>query len=474
MNLAALVLAVVPNVVIVMTDDLSHGTLNDAIAHNWMPNLKASVIDQGLTFANSFVGDSLCCPSRATLLSGQYSHNHGVRTNVLPGGGVTLFNDASTMATWLQAAGYRTGLVGKYLNGYGGNLTGSPKDDPTYIPPGWDDWQATTVPDKMFNYTVNDNGVLVAYGAAPADYQTDVLALRAVDFITEAEANDAQPFFLLVTPQAPHQETGFVCSLNVGSIGPLAPAPRHAGMTATLPLPQGPSFNETNVVDKPAWIDGVFGLLTQGQQNCLRTSHRNRVGSMLAVDDLVGVLLAALTTNGELADTLIVFTSDNGFLLGEHRVSAKQQAFEEAIRVPLYVRGPGVPLGTAHQLVLNVDLAPTITELAQATAALTQDGRSLVPVLQDPAFGPWRTHFLVEHQKAGGNLVPPTYAAVRSATHKWVDYAPLVDRELYDLVADASEMTSQHENPAYVSVKQALKLALVGLKACAGSSCWIQ
>jgi arylsulfatase A-like enzyme len=461
-----------PNVVVILADDLSTSTLADTLAHGWMPNLQSGVIDQGMTFTNHFVTDSLCSPSRATFLTGQHAHNHGVRTNVLPAGGVTKLDDSSTLATWLQAAGYRTGHVGKYLNGYGSDTDPSPKDDPTYLPPGWDDWQAITTPDRMFDYTVNDNGSLVSYGSAAADYQTDVLATRALDFITDAEQNDAQPFLLVVATQAPHQEVGFLCGLNVGVIAPLPPAPRHAGMTDALPLPMSPSLNELNVTDKPAWVK-AFPLLTLPQKQCLRTAHRNRVGSMLAVDDLVGALTTQLQDLGELGDTVVVFTSDNGFLLGEHRLNSKQQAYEEAVRVPLYVRAPGM-LGAqvAQQLVANVDLAPTLAELAGATPGLVMDGRSFAPILQDPGFGPWRTTLLIEHEKVGGRLVPPSYAAVRSSQHLWVEYST-EDRELYDLAADPFQLVSQHANPSYAAVRAQLRQALGVLSACVGAGCWL-
>jgi arylsulfatase A-like enzyme len=199
--------------------------------------------------------------------------------------------------------------------------------------------------------------------------------------------------------------------------------------------------------------------------------HRGRVETMMAVDDLLGTLVAKLQADAELADTVLFFTSDNGFMLGEHRVAAKQQAYEDAIRVPLYAKGPGVsgPV-TAHQMVLNVDLAPTILELAQATAGLVVDGHSLVPVLQDPTFGPWRSHFLIEHDKISSFPVTD-YAAVRSAQYLWVEYAD-GQRELYDLATDPHELTSQHANPAYGSVKFALRQVLSSLRTCAGSSCW--
>jgi arylsulfatase A-like enzyme len=363
--------------------------------------------------------------------------------------------------------------VGKYLNGYGDDVSPSPNDDPTYIPPGWDDWQALTTADRIFGYTINDNGALAPYGSQPADYQTDVLAARAVDFINESEAaDDVQPFLLLVTPQAPHQDLGYLCSLNVGSVAPLAPAPRHSGLTDGLLLPKGPSFNESNVSDKPTWLRNVFPSLTASQTKCLAKAHRNRVGSLLALDDLVGTILAALSAADELDTTLLLFSSDNGFLLGEHRVNSKQQAYEEAIRVPLFVRVPGsTSPQTAQQLVVNVDVAPTLVQLAGASPGITMDGQSFEPILQDPTLGPWRNYVLIEHVKVGGKLVPPNYSAIRSQQHKWVEYQN-PQRELYDLSADPFELVSQHTNPAYFSVRAVMTQALSVLKTCTGATCW--
>jgi arylsulfatase A-like enzyme len=191
----------------------------------------------------------------------------------------------------------------------------------------------------------------------------------------------------------------------------------------------------------------------------------------MAVDDLIGTIVARLQATGELGNTVLIFTSDNGFMLGEHRLSMKEQAHEEAIRVPLYVKGPGiVGPATAQQLVGNVDLAPTILELAQATAGLTVDGRSLVPVLQNPGFGPWRSHFLIEHDPVAPAPVVD-YSAVRSVRYLWVEYTD-GERELYDLQMDAPELTSQHKNPAFGQVKTTLRQVLNTLRTCAGHSCW--
>lgn len=461
-----------PNIVVIMSDDLSLSELNAGISNGWMPNLKTSIIDQGTTFVNSFVADSICCPSRATFLTGQHSHNHHVLTNEYrAGGGVTKLNDVTTLATWLKDVGYRNGIVGKYLNGYGQNVSPSPNDDPTYIAPGWDDWQVL-LGGSMYDWSMNDNGTIVTYGSQPFDYQTDVLAIRAADFIRESDAgNDAQPFFLWLTPFAPHDQAEASCVMNWGTIGSSLPALRHTGLAATLPLPQGPSFNESNVSDKPTWLRNNFPSLTSAHINCLLTTYRNAIETMMAVDDLIGTVVAELQATGELNDTVLVFTSDNGYLLGEHRLNAKQTAYEEAIRVPLFVRAPGMPgPQTAQQMTVNVDLAPTIVELAQATAGLTLDGGSFVPLLQDPGLSPWRTAFLIEHKKISSSVVPD-YSAIRDTQYAYGEYRN-GQRELYDLATDPSQRVSQHNNAGYGTIKTALKAKLNALKTCAGSTCW--
>lgn len=464
-----------PNIVVIMSDDLSVTVLNGALANGWMPNLEATIIDQGTTFANVFTPDSVCCPSRATFLTGQHSHNHGVLTNTLPKGGVTKFRDRSTLATWLKAAGYRTGLVGKYLNGYGLNGNSSPKDDPTYIPPGWDDWQASIGQATMYNFTISDNGVLVTYGSQPSDYQTDVLAARAGAFITESDTgNDAQPFFLLLTPTAPHKEGPTLCQIGRpggDGIGTVPPAPRHIGIANGLVLPQPPSFNESDVTDKPTWLASNYRLLTSTQVSCLETIYRDQVEAMLAVDDLIGTVVATLQTAGELNDTLIIFTSDNGYLLGEHRLAQKGLPYEGSVKVPLYIRAPGfAPSQTTQALAANIDLAPTIVEFAQATAGLTMDGRSLVPLLQDPAGPLWRTVFLIE--STGTAAYPwPTYSGVRDRQYVYIQYVN-GQQDLYDLATDPDELVSQHNTPAYNAIKNTMRQQLSNLKTCSGNSCW--
>jgi arylsulfatase A-like enzyme len=258
--------------------------------------------------------------------------------------------------------------------------------------------------------------------------------------------------------------------MNWGKLGSSVPALRHVGLAANLPLPQPPSFNEGNLGDKPSWLTNNFPSLTGSHVNCLTANHRNGVEAMMAVDDLIGTVVAALQAAQELNDTLLVFTSDNGFLLGEHRLNAKQNAYEESLRVPLYVRAPGIAgPQVAAQMAVNVDLAPTIVEVAQASAAHTLDGRSFVPVLQNPGLSPWRTAFLVEHKKVSSWPVLD-YAAIRDTQYLYVEYKN-GQRELYDLAADPFELVSQHNNPAFASIKAGLKQKLTGLKPCVGNAC---
>src|SRR5918993_640294 len=311
-----------PNVILILTDDLVVDDLNqDTLQH--MPNIKSLLIEKGTTFENAFVTNSLCCPSRATILRGQYTHNHEILSNDPPRGGFQKFrflgHENSTMATWVKEQGYRTAFFGKYLNGY----------NETYIPPGWDEWYAVT--GNYLSHTFNENGHLVSY-EPESYYDTDVMSDKASDYIT-----------------------------------------RTAGANPPLSLEQKRYMEEL---------------------------YRRRLQSMLAVDDMVGDLVDALRASGELDNTYIVFTSDNGFHLGQHRLGAgKWTAYEQDIRVPLIVRGPGVPEGeTLHHMVLNNDLAPTFADLAGAKAPSFVDGRSLVPLLdaEPTPEEDWRQRFLVE------------------------------------------------------------------------------
>lgn len=368
-----------PNIIFILADDL------DASAMQYMPYLKSLIADQGETFTNYFISESFCCPSRATTLRGQYAHNTEILGNSLPTGGFQKFyqlgEENSTIAVWLQDAGYRTMLAGKYLNFY------PPKTDPLYIPPGWSEWYVPIKGDAYseYNYTLNENGQEVAYGHKPKDYGTDVYVGKTVDFI-QRSASEGEPFFVYLAPYAPH--------------APYTPAPRHADLFADLMAPRTPNFNEDDVSDKPAYIRNR-SLLTQNQQNSIDKDYRKRAQSIQAVDEGIEVIVNTLEANEQLDNTYIFFTSDNGYHLGNHRqMVGKVSPYEEEMRVTAFVRGPGVPAGLAlDHLTGNVDLAQTWAELAGAQAATFCDGRSLVPLLRanPPSLDQWRQAFLFEY-----------------------------------------------------------------------------
>lgn len=473
-----------PNIILVLTDDLDHnlGTLEQ------LPKLRRLLAGQGTTFTNMFVSQSMCCPSRASIQRGQYVHNHQVLSNSPPEGGFERFHElgheGSTIGTWLQAAGYRTGLLGKYLNGYP-NTAGQ-----TYMPPGWDEWASPVagLPYSHFNYTLNENGTLISYGNQPEEYLTDVLARKAASFVEQA-ATDRRPFFLYVGTYAPHF--------------PAPAAPRHAAAFPWAWAPRLPSYNEAEVSDKPAWVQ-AHPLLRQSQKADMDVLYRRRLQSMLAVQDLVERLIITLLATGQIDNTYLFFTSDNGYHLGEHRLlPGKLTPYEEDIRVPLLVRGPGVPAGSVlAEIVGNVDLAPTFAALAGATVPAFVDGRSLAPLLLGiSAEREWRAAFLIEQEKvypagadnpikvpdavffepldpfdsamaatpqpSGGGL--PSYTALRTKTLSYVVYST-GELELYDLAADPYQLANvaSTADPALIA---RLNSWLDAYRRCSGAGC---
>ncbi|PYQ08414.1 MAG: hypothetical protein DMF82_01535 [Acidobacteria bacterium] len=437
-----------PNLILVVTDDMAAEDLDH------LPRIKSLLVDRGVTFTRAFVTDSVCTPSRASILTGRYAHNHGALDNTLPLGGFKKFREdgreALTFAIWLQAAGYRTALVGKYLNGY-------PGSEHRYVPPGWDEWYGLFFPEPYYDYEVNHHGLLERHGDQPADYQTDVLAGRAVEFVSQLPSGgERRPFLLYLAPHAPHQ--------------PDRPAPRHEMAFAGLRAPRPPSFDEEDVSAKPGWVRAQ-PRFTPEVVDRIDDLYRRRLRTLLAVDEMIERILQALAARGELDSTYVFLTSDNGFQLGAHRLDhGKGDAYEESIRVPLVVRGPGVPPGTCEEPVLNIDFAPTLAELAGAAAPAGVDGRSFAPLLHGraPAGGKWRTDFLVEHWTADEGGIPP-YSALRSRSHLYVEY-PEDERELYDLRADPYELHNVHA-AADPSRRERLSRRLAALKACAGATC---
>ena len=481
-----------PNIVLIVTDDLTTSDL-DPTTLKHMPNIKSLLVEKGTTFDNAFVTNSLCCPSRATILRGQYTHNHQVLSNDPPLGGFEKFRvlgrENSTMATWLKNEGYRTALVGKYLNGY----------TDSYVPPGWGDWQV--ISGNFLSNDLNENGHIVRYD--PERYHLDdVLSQKATDFVKSAVGPappffaTRQPFLLYVGTDAPHQ--------------PATPAPRDENTYRDIKLPKPPNFDEKDVSDKPDWISDNPPLSVE-QKKYMVQLHRKRLQSMLAVDDMIGNLFKVLRKSGDLDNTYIFFTSDNGFHLGEHRLGAgKWTAYEEDIRVPLIVRGPGVPEGrTLHQMVLNNDFAPTLADLAGARTPSFVDGRSFKPLLTDDPtpLQDWRKRFVVESvaERSGvpqppfinestvaplltGDPLPsdwrrssaanaksseewgrPWMKALRTQNYVYVDYKT-GEHELYDLRKDPYEVHNEYAT-ASPELKQRLEAQLDPLRRCSAAEC---
>jgi N-acetylglucosamine-6-sulfatase len=444
-----------PNVVVIMTDDQTVESLRV------MANVRTLLAGQGTTFENSFASFALCCPSRATFLTGQYAHNHGVLGNSLPEGGYAKLDSSNTLPVWLQRAGYHTIHVGKYLNGY-------PGANRTHVPAGWTEWYGSIDPStyQFYNYTLNENGRLVTYGSDPGSYQADVYARKGVDAIRRLAPAGA-PFFLSVAFLAPHSG-GPRESDDPRNFATPVPAPRHRNRFAAEPLPQTASFNEADVSDKPAGIRGR-PLLSSQQIANITENYRQRLESLLAVDEAVAALVAALRETGELDRTLIIFTADNGFFHGEHRVpSGKVLLYEPSIRVPLILRGPGVPRGgRVGELAANVDLAPTIVEATGARPLRVMDGRSLLSLARDATRRTGRD-ILIERGPGGNNQ--QIFSALRTTRYLYAEYSN-GDRELYDLVRDPDQLTSLHADSASQGVRTALAERLARLRSCTGAAC---
>ena len=427
-----------PNMILILTDDQRF----DEVAN--MPNVERRLVGKGMTFSNAFVSNPLCCPSRATVQTGEYSHSMHVYSNAPGDGGWEMFHgsgeDRSTIATWLQAVGYRTALIGKYLNGY-------ILADASYIPPGWDRWVAWAPHQReepgYYDYPLSVDGVEREYGSAPRDYSTNVFAHYAKTFIHRTPAG--RPLFLWFAPRAPH--------------GAATPPVRYEEACPGVKATRYPDSREADVSDKPLYIrsrplPGIYAGDGQALRHCQ---------SLLAVDDAVNVILRALSDTGRLSDTVIVFMSDNGLLWNEHRWQGKQVPYEESIHVPLIVRYDPltrrVPKTDTH-LIVNTDLAPTWAELAGIDAPGV-DGTSFLPLL-DGSGSTWRKDFLLEHTDQPGANPVPTYCGIRTTRYLYVEYSTGED-ELYDLTADPYELQNEAGTPTYTAVQLALHQRLVEL-----------
>ncbi len=440
-----------PNIVFVLTDDLSGNLLTP----RFMPNVSA-LSREGTSFSNYFVTDSLCCPSRASIFTGRYPHDTGVFSNSGRVGGYAAFMDhgdeLSTLATDLHAAGYRTAMMGKYLNKY------VPSDPRA---PGWDVWDVAGWGYPEFNYTLNENGRRVFYGG-PNDpghdnYLTDVLSSLGTSFIRDSVQNDPQqPFFLELATFAPHQ--------------PYTPAPKYAHVYPSLRYPRKPSFDAPST-NPPAWLRGRSAL-TSSQLAGITKDFRLRAQDVKSVDDMVGAIVATLRSVGALSNTYLVFSSDNGYHMGEHRLApGKLTAFDTDIKVPLVVVGPGVtPDYESPLFAQNIDLRSTFDAMAGTSPLEPVDGRSLMPLFSTGTYPPvslknWPEGALVEHRgpvldvddpdyQSPASANPPSYEALRLPGALYVEYV-VGGREFYDLDTDPYEL-----NNTYPSLPAERKTAL--------------
>jgi arylsulfatase A-like enzyme len=432
-----------PNILPVMTDDQP---IKDTMIA--MPEVRERVRDMGMALPNAYVSQSLCCPSRASVLRGQYPHNTGVVTN----GGLQTFREGgkedNTVAHWLGRQGYYTALVGKYMNGY----------DASYAPSGWRYWYAkadASTPGQK----VRENGRVTDFAGKPGNWG-DRFKASAIGYLDRRtdQASDG-PFALFFWTGQPHLQAGDY-------------ADRYDGMYSKSTLNAKPSFDEADASDKPKWVRNL-GRIGDRERDRLKQWRRNQLRSVRQVDDTVGAMLDLLKRRGELNDTYVVFTTDNGTHMGEHRWfgehGAKSTAYEEAANVRMFVRGPGIRAGSASdKLVLNNDLAPTFARIAGGAPPTFVDGRSVLPVWEGRATT-WRAAIMNERPKKDANPIPSYHAAI-TPRYTYVEYGT-GEKELYDRDNDPYELRSRHRDAAYADTMTALSDRLSTLVGCRAVGC---
>ena len=403
-----------PNIVLIISDDQRYDSMD------YMPITKSRIFDQGVTFTRAYVTTPLCCPSRASILTGLYAHNHHAYDNfTMP--------DQPTVVEALHEAGYYTGLVGKYLNPWSDKVR-----------PEFDYWVAYdghTGSKIYFNPKLNINGKRHTIHG----YVTSILQDYALEFFSQAQ-RQAKPFFLIFAPNAPHY--------------PADPAPGDENLYPDLPPARPPNYMEKDLSDKPVWIQKNRAA----DPNTMDDLHRKQLQSLHSLDVAVGKMLDALHENGQDQNTLVIYLSDNGLFLGEHRIDGKEMVYEEAVRVPFAVWYPPLvpkPL-VESQLVANIDIAPTIYELAGVPTPGEMDGQSLVPLLKSPT-ADWRTWLLLEAWPW-----PHSWRAIRTDNYLYVETAGDIS-ELYDTVNDPYELQNQYRNAAYAATVKELASTLRSL-----------
>jgi N-acetylglucosamine-6-sulfatase len=512
-----------PSFVVIQTDDQ---TLDELYAGFGQPQLQAMpntlnlIAKRGETFNNYYVSYPLCCPSRVSLLTGRYSHNNGVKGNVQPNGGYFGFSfraaNTHNLAVWLQDDGYRTIHVGKFLNGYGDE----PYDNGTTAPPGWSAWHTVLKADTThyyYGYALNDNGQIDGpfgdsgswdtreYGirddvgcpfaptnGLPCNYETDTLTSIAT---AELQGTSPEkPFYLQLDYTAPHGDFRHPA-------GP-EPAPRHYNWFNGAPPPhrRAQGFDEGNVSDKPRFIREA-PYLSLSDIHTYRIYYDKALESLRSIDDGVKQVVDTLGSLHRLRNTYIIFTSDNGFFFGEHRlIGGKFLAYEPSTHLPFLIRGPGIrPATQSNELVGNIDIAPTVLELAGVEADKSMDGRSMAPFLHDPDLRTLRPYLFesfvessdVDEQGAiaepgdqsgratargrgaGASILAPPkdYEGIRLGPYKYIAW-PDGEKELYDLEKDPYELNNIVRIPNYFPVRNFLHHELLNrLEDCSGRTC---
>lgn len=417
------------NIVFILTDDQTYESLSR------MPYTNGR--SDWIRFDRAFVNDPLCCPSRTTILTGLYSSHTGVENNA--GEAVSSFNPSSNSGVWLQSAGYRTGFLGKYLNGYPWNTPSK-----RYVP-GWNEWAAVESAEGAgyYNYDLNVNGKVVHKGKKPEAYNTDVVTKKATDFIH----NSGPPFFLQVNYKAPHTPYQ------------VEPVYQNTFKNATLTKP--PNFNEADVSDKPSWVR------SKSLQNPIDMieNRRKQYQLLQSVDDGVEKIFTALKNNNKLSNTVVIFTSDHGYMNGEHRLKGKQCGYEECIHVPFLIRYPGQAGRTDHALVSNTDLAPTFAKVAGINPPNPVDGKNLIPVFTKSTPSVQDAILLRNKYFQYDPYQVPSYWGLRTEQYKYIEMEGTGERELYDIRVDPSELNNLANNPAYAATVTSLSAKLAAMKA---------
>ena len=462
-----------PNIVLISADDMRADDIK------FMPRTQKLLGRAGITFTDALSNDPLCCPARATILSGQYAHNNGVKGNEWPYGGHRVFyengGEKETLPVWLQRAGYNTAFVGKYLNYYGSNSPTEGSTGPRYIPPGWNDWHAAF--GRVFRYycvNLNENG---RFRLHRGEYQTD-LYTRISEHLISKYARSRKPFFLWTSHLAPHAGLApspkNMCDTAPGM--PTPPAKRHEGMFSGMRLPKSPATNEADMSDKGSYMRSRRKLPLDHQ---LRV-HESRLEALQSLDESVADTIGTLAKKNLLDKTMVVFVSDNGWLLGEHRAEKKILPYEESLTVPLLVRGPGLPAGVKrHQPVGLVDIPATALDVAGATATKPQDGVSLVGLAQNSRLYarrvmPIEAGPVPSTQRKYNTGQPPWfYQGVRSSQFSYIgwEFDKGIEEEFYDLDKDPFQLKSSTADTAALA---ASRTSYRALKDCSGPSCLLQ